>query len=85
MSEWTDRVAAIRARAEAATRGPWWTEGVPAVYAKIPKGRPNGEGIIDCVYYGRKVPEAQANAEFIAHAREDIPWLLEQLARTGSG
>lgn len=29
----------------------------------------------------QQAEEANANAEFIAHAREDIPWLLSELAR----
>jgi hypothetical protein len=53
-----ERLAAIKARAEAATPGPWTTEQVQNTDWDF----------------------ARAEAAFVAHAREDIPWLLAQLA-----
>lgn len=67
------RLAEIEARAKAATEGPWIesemqvaavTRGVIAV---IPT--PRVGGVFDC----------QQNKAFIAHAREDIPYLLTTL------
>ena len=61
------RLAEIQARANAATEGPW-------------RANDNGKGT---VYDGRNIGVCSmwavrrpADAVFIAHAREDIPWLL---------
>ena len=104
MSETTDRLAAIRARCEASSEGPWHSGG-PVGRASICKKLTGGDGpngltmqVFEigakddqyppalCVVNDhwdrtedRKVSAAE-NAEFIAHARADIPWLLEQLA-----
>lgn len=68
-------VSAIRARAEAATEGPW---------EAFRKGDPNGPfGVasdaadFDEVYYG----SSRADAEFIAAARTDVPALCDLVAR----
>jgi predicted metal-dependent phosphoesterase TrpH len=92
----TERLEEIRKRAEAATKGPWeskcrsvgnegndpawpekdflqfhvrWTDG-SEVEVVGPKEVTWGRGD----FYGR-------DADFIAHAREDIPWLLSELER----
>jgi hypothetical protein len=76
-----DRVDAIVGRVGAATPGPW--------RAYRPKGeRPNvqqhkdGVGVnvvafIDGQHWDRALEDA--NAEFIAHAREDVPYLLGRI------
>ena len=74
-------IEAIRKRAEAATKGPW---------TFIPEDRDNKGAISpvctfgdDCNYYptaGQLYDEA--DGEFIAHARTDIPALLDELERT---
>lgn len=75
----TDRLAEIKARAEKATPGPW-EDGPPAWY----RGRTNpehgkrpitagAEGTLANVY-------GAGNAAFVAHAREDIPYLLARIA-----
>ena len=67
------RLDEIKARAEAATRGPWsfdWSEGeVPVFYGQTTK------------ISGTFSVEANTieDAEFIAAAREDVPWLLERI------
>lgn len=68
-----DQLDAIRARADAATSGPWST-------------RTNSFHSIEDAFWGFDIegpPNAErgqfarrADAEFIAHAREDIPALL---------
>ncbi len=76
-----NRLAAIRRRAEQATPG-WSHEGHREIFARIPGGRPNGEGIaVFHVYANRKLPFEQdvANASFAAHARQDIPDLLDYI------
>ena len=71
------RLAAIRARVEKATAGPW-------------KSRVNGQKPYKHVQFDRG-PEYRAlyttspleafDADFIAHAREDIPYLLALVQR----
>ena len=67
------RLDEIKARAEAATKGPWsfdWSEGeVPVFYGQTTK------------ISGTFSVEANTieDAEFIAAAREDVPWLIERV------
>ncbi|WP_032376693.1 hypothetical protein [Rhodococcoides fascians] len=66
-----EELAAIEARASAATEGPWTTESDPTgtcIYA-IPL-LAQGDGFV--AQDLRSAPDA----EFIAHAREDVPALL---------
>ena len=79
-------IEAIRKRAEAATPGPWETSSGVSVYAE------NGSviNIAKCALaeegYGWSGSDYStmgyvlANAEFIAHARTDIPALLSHIA-----
>lgn len=73
---------AIKARVEAATPGPWWAENLasPTMDGSSERG-PTWK-----VKYG--LPGGRLNsgpghdketAAFIAHARSDVPWLIEQL------
>lgn len=76
------RIAEIKARAEAATPAPW--KMVPR--AALPF-LPTRDHVADVD--GHEVQPARdgilgdqtADADFIAHAREDVPFLLEQLER----
>lgn len=69
------RVAEIAARAEAATEGPW------------SRSRHYKLNIISDatgqIITGHATPNS-TNAEFIAHAREDIPFLLSEVRRLRS-
>src|SRR3990167_8963450 len=76
-------LAAIRARCEAATPGPWRASengrGVPSVVGKIIValyGLHDGNGIFS---------KAAANITFIAHARTDLPLLLARLEEMRTG
>ena len=77
----TDRIDEIRARCEAATRGPWRT--------KHPRYGGDDIKIYDNNAWAKGLtPFAvveddgiYSNADFIAHAREDIPWLLAEVGR----
>jgi hypothetical protein len=85
-----DRIAAIRARLEAATPGPWNTSGPDTVAQwMIYDGR---WCVASATAYDHNMPlsnkpgargpgyiDPDANAEFIAHAPEDIAWLIGQL------
>lgn len=66
------RIAAIRARVEQATKGPWWT----GPHYKCDVDTPLGTVRSHALYS----PQAAADALFIANAREDIPYLLDLLA-----
>lgn len=92
----TDRIAEIKARCEAATPGPWETANKSVRVAGSQqeaswgKYAPNGYdgGICNCLggnsYRATKNSpvnvQARANADFIAHSREDLPWALDIIA-----
>ena len=69
-----DRLAEIRARAEAATPGPWREprNGLGLGWTIFPKNS-KGWSIATC--------DSGTDADFIAHAREDVPYLLERVAK----
>ncbi len=87
----TDRMtpaerAAARERCEKATPGEWWLSpnvnaedgsgpAFPDVHAGEPK--PHGEDIC-AVTFGTST-ECKANAQFIAHARHDLPAALDEI------
>jgi hypothetical protein len=70
----------IRARCQAATRGPWkaWIEGRDhesgSSFIMTGEGPDRGE---DIELSGALVPDY----DFIAHARQDVPRLLAEIAR----
>lgn len=80
-----DRVEGIRARADAATPGAWrlsepnpgevWSDHDPAGW----------DAFLICSTATRlnPAPDAQSlsDAEFVAHSRADVPWLLDRLSQ----
>jgi len=73
----TDRpdVDGIETRAKAATAGPWvWTK--VAVEQSVTEYTLKGPDVL-CRYWYDKSPTV--DAEFIAHARQDIPALIEYI------
>ena len=66
-----NRLDEIEARANAATVGPWMGIMYPDGFLGRVIGG-NGFGVAE------DFPD-DADAEFIAHARTDVPWLLEQV------
>lgn len=85
-----ERIEEIQARTEAATGGPWVAGPTPGYLMAMQDE--HGMGLPLTI----RAPEVhteeiatvwvyclptEANAEFIAHAREDIPWLLAETAR----
>lgn len=65
------RLAEIRSRADAATPGPWLVGGAPnATWQQVYCPRDNNLNVVQSMRGGR-------DASFVAHAREDIPWLLD--------
>lgn len=79
-----ERISEIRARLEAATPGPWealtrapdW--GATEIGAQL--DTPDARVIADTELWGRQPTEQNVqDAAFIAHAREDVPFLLARL------
>ena len=69
---------AIEARVNAATPGPWWVEqvgdfGVESAVIECVRWR----GYLNTLHLGEDTP----TAEFIAHAREDVPALVAEVRR----
>jgi hypothetical protein len=75
-----DRLAAIEALLAAATPGPWeskWHE-VASEVSETVVASATGEEVIGIGYYdGLHVACKEADALFIAHARQDVPSLVE--------
>lgn len=86
-----ERIAQIRARADAATRGPWHVELTAETYIDRPSRYPiysEVRGIVDVAEGDTYVAQtkrgneqARDDAEFIAHAREDVATLLAEVER----
>lgn len=76
-----DRAAQIRARAEAATDGPWESDSAdPSIWSPDVIVIGNYTRADD--YNSAAWEDAtEADREFIAHARSDIPWLLAEVER----
>jgi hypothetical protein len=78
----TDRTQEIEARVNAATEGPWATDGESDLdewYAEFFQVRwPNPDGLNGSE--AAVLTFTKQDAEFIAHAREDVPWLLAERA-----
>jgi hypothetical protein len=79
---------AIEARAEAATEGPWQYDGMPlredAEYGHIVTGggTPGSMREHQICWVGETLNlRAPEDAEFIAHARADVPALLAEVRR----
>lgn len=68
---------AIKARAEAATPGPWVREWAFSTHFVVPEA---AERVADG-NVARLKAHQRADAEFIAHAREDVPALLAEVER----
>ena len=72
------RLDEIKARADAATEGPWhWREGEPTSLVHVTSPGMHPWNILKAPDWGPIL----ADAEFIAAAREDVPWLVAQVDR----
>lgn len=75
----TEELAAIEARLAAATEGPWIYRDIIGGYHNVTRNAWDvascGAGDLD-PEDGDRDEQAARNAEFIAHAREDVPALL---------
>src|SRR5690348_3514467 len=86
----SERIAAIRTREAAATKGPWavWRKFGTFIFRGIfnPEREHEArhryeEASSNAIAQVQSVECAVGDAEFIANARADIPWLLAQLAK----
>lgn len=81
-----DRLEEIRARAGSATPGPWfpWDRGV-GWHIAITKNREQPWGMPKLLPEGNDTDIGRReDAEFIAHARADVPWLCDEVERLAS-
>lgn len=89
MIDW-QRVAQIEQRAAAATKGPWkgeWREASPFRWAEAPQGAyyaivgHDGLHLATTWEVNPKSPVTSdiRDGDFMAAAREDVPWLIEQI------
>jgi hypothetical protein len=72
-----DRLAAIKARAEAASIGPWTDDGGTVSAPNRPPNVGPPFGLTEVVEWVMN----DADRAFITHAREDVPWLVAQVER----
>lgn len=88
----SDRLEEIKARAEKATPGPWSADDehgdIPGAERAwcVSKITESGDYSHDIAYLSTDCADPigtqeTADAEFIAHAREDIPWLVAEVER----
>jgi alpha-ketoglutarate-dependent taurine dioxygenase len=82
-----ERIAEIRAREQAATPGRWGTEydgeGTYYVHARLrttPEEGMASDGVVAELHGEHGDGQAYANARFTAHARADVPFLLDRVA-----
>lgn len=73
------RLDEIKARTEAATEGPWSTE--QEVGGAIRVGNEDAWACVTMTTLGSggEFDNQKADADFVAHAREDVPWLESRL------
>lgn len=71
---------AIRARYAASTPGTWrWTSDAYSEYLGTDAGAP--VAIANAVREDSTIVASDADVAFIAHAHQDIPWLLDEVVR----
>jgi len=81
-----DEIETMLARANAATPGPWEAKRGPLIVVCPPSERENAESLSVAapgIKYG-VVPQGivhKSDAEFIAHARDDVPKLVAEVRR----
>lgn len=84
LDETTARLTDIRERVQAATEGPWVAvagEGPNDWPIVCPDGSALGEYLCASPDDGVRGGHSEADAEFIAAARADVPWLLAEVER----
>lgn len=81
------RLADIRIREAQATPGPWGTEydgnGTYYVHARLrttPREGMTSDGVVAELHGEHADGQTYHNARFTAHAREDVPFLLDRVA-----
>ena len=72
-AEQKQRLTEIIARMNAATPGPWWCDSTNSLYCHDEQYIDDDKYIGDVRY--------DEDGPFLAHARDDVPWLLELVRR----
>ena len=75
----TDRFQEIKARCAAATPGPWYRVVESVVSDRVPDSLPTS--LVGSVVMFRGMFAANADVDFAAHSRADIPWLVAEVER----
>jgi hypothetical protein len=76
-----DRSEQIAARVAAATPGPWGFGCYGKSWAVFQHDETNRPKVFGWTPDAGSLMPSEADAEFIAHARSDVPWLLEENER----
>ena len=75
----TDRLEEIKARMEATTPGPWgqmYQDGIPTSFVLVEE-----RFFLDTEPFSDDGQDGIADAEFIAHSRADVEWLMQEVER----
>jgi len=75
----TDRFQEIKARCAAATPGPWYRVAESVVSDRVPDSLPTS--LVGSVVMFRGMFAADADVDFAAHSRADVPWLVAEVER----
>ena len=73
MTERDERLKEIAGRVEKATDGPWQTRFIHRLFCRVRESPGD-------LAFNTKPKEDWVDADFIAHSRSDIPWLLQELS-----
>jgi hypothetical protein len=77
-----DQLAAIRERCEAALEGPWMVDADNPQIVMAPDNPPSTfDGFLIARIISPDAAQVDADADFIAHARDDVPALLAEVER----
>ena len=79
-----ERLREIKERCERATPGPWWVDGDPGYAERSRASLGKIDGVLIWGPPGETVGGEAANAQFVAHAREDVPLLVAEIERCWS-
>lgn len=78
----TDRLSEIRARLEKATPGPWyWKDDRDSSYLSDEKGMTILDDGSACGEYNQTIDPKGPDADFIANARTDLEWAVQEIER----
>jgi hypothetical protein len=80
----TDELQAIKARADVATDAPWYADDDNGLIAYCTSSHEDGGDNAlcpDCTWLFRTVKAQRVDVQFVAHARQDVPALVDEVLR----